>query len=1225
MSRFAAKKAVFSRFLPIFILGWAVFALQKPARAAEEGAGVIRGIAVDEQGVRLPGSGVWLHAVEERNPPFYLSNRPAKTNAPLDPAVDFEFTGLLAGFYRIEGIGDRVSPVEIELKEGQMVQDEVRVPVCREQDLYSRIWFAATTDRAAEVRELLALGAQLDSGIPGKSLLALAASHAGLETVRLLVEAGADVCAPPDPDAREEMRKPFPAYVRFDGLTPYENALWRGNAEMAGYLLERGAQTNDLIVPPPGAIRGSALDEDGQPLESLQIELVRSSAPGAPVRKSAWTDKQGGFFVSALEPCAWDVCVPGMASSECKSAALTAEGPTTNLPPLRVPRRVLPTQRLRGYELLRLSADEIRELAAAGADVDCVDNDGRTPLMRVAQWGPLASVRALAEAGAALDAEDDAGRTAMDLAVLSDREDVAAYLREKGARPSALPLPPPGRIGGVLLDEQDRPLPRIPLRCSPGEEAKMFDPLAFTGMDGRFSFVRLESGDYDVRLFSAPEVLLSASLAEPDFAVTNAVLRCARAAALDIALALHLQADTPFVADVLKAGADANRTNTLGQTALMIATEIGYADSVQALLDAGAKVSATDPEGATALHLACQRGDTNIVARLIAVGAKLDMTNRAGRTPLDVAVWEGRVEVVQQLRALGAPGSVAESKALGAMSGTVLDETGAPVVHASVLCTLAGDEIEGRYGDMTDRAGRYRVGRLPLGTYEVRIGYGTEERKTVVLSNRDETVEGVDFRRPGPGDADGKLLNDSSSRDGSIAPLLKQGADPNARDPKFGHTALHRAVSEPQPIDVQALLNAGADVDATNRWGQTALMIAAEKGQSGNVDLLLKAGADVDRIDDDGCSALHLACKNGNRNAVKRLVAAGADLAQTNRWGRTPLDEAVWENRPEVAKALRAAGAPGTLTAPQPDGTIRGIVVDEEGAPLRNIVFHVQRQAGGTNDSDGHMELRTGADGSFRISGVTAGRYRFASVSRLDDPVVVCLTNDWDAQTDVRVPLSRRCVQEAALHAAVADDDPEAAERALAEGADPCAVDSDNASLLEMALNQWATNVVPVLLAHGADLNAPGADGLTPLRRAARNWLSWKIPYLLRLGAAVRPEEGGSPLLLLDVVRREPGEDEKMQEFRRLRIAWCAKSARLLIAAGADLGVRDENGMTPLHHAALNGYAECAKVLMNAHIDEGATNAAGQTALDLAVAAGQDEVAVVLRRGAPAEPPPAAP
>ena len=1168
-----------------------------PARAAEEGSGVIRGIAVDEQGVRLPGAGVWLRTADGREPPLRLSNQSKNDQAPRDPAVDFEFTELLPGVYRLEGVSDRVPPIEIELKEGQMLRDDVRVPVCREKDLGWRIWFAARLDRADEVRKLLALGANPNPDEPETSLLSQAAAQAGLDVVRLLVDAGAAVCAPPEPEARAKMREPYPDYVRVNGLTPFENALWRGKTETAQFLLERGAQTNDLILPPPGAVRGSVVDGDGQPLEQFQVDLVRARAPDDPVRKSAWTDAQGVFFFPALEPCAWNIHVPGLASNEFGPVALTADAPTADLPPLRIPRRVLGTQKLLGHALLLLSADEIRSLVADGADVDGAGVGGQRPLMRLAQWGKLDAVRALVEAGAALDAEDDDGCTAMDLAVLVDRTDVVAYLRKIGARPSLLPPPPPGCIGGVLLDEQDRPLPRIPLQCSAGEEAKLLDPLAFTESDGTFRFVRLEPGEYDVRLFSTPGILLTARLTAPDFAVTNAVLRCARAAAADVALALHLQVDSPHVADVLEAGADANRTNALGQTALMIATENGYPKAVQALLDAGANVDATDPEGDTVLHWACQRGDKKIAARLIAAGAKLNATNRAGRTPLDVAVWEGREEVAQQLRELGAPGSVAESKAMGALSGTVRDDAGAPVAHASVVCSLVGGDVDDRHGTMTGRDGRYRIGRLPLGTYEVQLGFGDEDRKTVALNHRDEAVEDVDFRRPAAG----------------------------AADLKYGQTPLHRAASALPPRNVQILLKAGADVDATNRWGQTALMIAAESGQSGNLDLLLKAGADVGRIDYNGCSALHLACKNGNRNAVKRLVAAGADLAQTNRWGRTPLDEATWENRPEVAEALRAAGAPGTLTGPKPSGTIRGIVVDEEGAPLRNIVFHVQRQAGGTNESGGHVELRTGADGSFRISGETAGCYRFASISRLDDPVVVCLTNDWDAQTDVRVPLSRRCVQEAALHAAVGDDDPEAAERALAEGADPRAIDSDNASLLEMALNQWATNVVPVLLAHGADLNAPNAAGITPLRRAASVWSSWKIPYLLRLGAAVRPEEGGSPLLLLDVVRREPGEDEEMQEFRRLHVKRCAKTARLLIAAGAALDVRDENGLTPLHHAALNGYAECAKVLMNAHVDEGATNAAGQTALDLAVAAGQDEVATVLRRGAPAEPPPAAP
>lgn len=1220
MSRFFGKIAVSCRFSLFFVLWMALSALDRPAMASEEDTGVIRGIAVDEQGVRLPGAGVWLRAVENRVPPFCLSNRSAGTNAPLDSAVDFEFVGLSAGVYRLEGVGDQVLPIEIALKKGQMVRNDVRMPVCREQDLGGRIWFAVMKDLAAEVRNLLALGANLNPDVPGRSLLSLAAANADPEMVRLLVEAGAAVCVPPDSAARENMRKPFPAYVESSGLTPYENALWCGNAETARYLLEHGAQTNDLIVPPPGAIRGSAVDENGQPIEMLQIVLARISEPGVAARKLAWTDKQGEFFIPALQPCAWDIRVPGLTSNEFGPAVLTEAAPTADLPPLCIPRRVLHTQKLLGFSLMSLVADEIRSLVAAGAEVNCAGDSGRTPLMRLAQWGTLDAVRALVEAGAALDAEDEDGLTAMDLAVLRDQADVVAYLLEKGARPSALPPPPPGRVDGVLLDEQDRPLPRIPLQCSAGETAKLLDPMAFTESDGSFLFVRLEPGEYDIRLFSEPKILLVATLAEPDFAVTNVVLRCVRAAAVDIALGLHLQVESPHVAELLQAGANPNRTNSVGQTALMIATENGYPQAVQALLEAGAKANAADPEGATALHIACQRGDTNIAARLIVAGAKLDATNHAGRTPLDIAVWEGRAEVAQQLRALGAPGSVAESKALGALSGTVRDAAAAPVVHASVLCTLAGDEIQGRFGDMTDRDGRYRVGRLPLGTYHVQVGFEREIHKTVVLSNRDEMAEGVDFQMPGAADADWKLLHFRSSRDGSVARLLKQGADPNARDPKDGGTPLHNAAAGSQLNDLRVLLEAGARVDATNRWGQTPLMIAARSEQPRNVELLLKAGADVHPRDHMDCSALHLACEKGNLVAAMILIEAGADLQLTNRWGRTPLDEAVWEGRKKLAETLRAKGAPGTLAAPKPSGVIRGLVVDEDGTPLRDIVLQVQRQASGTNDSGGHTELRTMPDGSFRMWGLVAGGYRFASASRLEDSVIVCLTNDWDVKNDVRVQILRRCVQEAALHAAVGDDDPEAAERLLAAGADPRARDCENESLLEMALNQWATNVVPVLLAHGADLNEPGADGHTILRRAASVWSSWKIPHLLRLGAAVRPELGGSPLLLIDVTRLDPSGNEDRQRFRLRHLDRCAKTARLLIRAGAPVNIQDEEGMTPLHHAAHNGYAECAEVLLKAGADANATNAAGQTARDLAVAGGQTRIAEVLRKRSADEP-----
>ena len=1220
MSRFSGKTAVFRRFSPIFILGWAVFTVERPARAVEEGTGVIRGIAVDEQGQRLAQATITL------NDDTYWSSTESSTYVPpADPNLDFEFSGLPAGAYELHGMGEGIAPLAVELNANQMILENLRVPTARQADLDYRLQRAVREDRVDKVRDALAAGADPDQESWSGSLLTMAAANSALDMVQALVEGGANVCAKPDAAGRKRYQQGISDTPSTDALTPYEHALWRRLPDMAAFLLAHGASTNDLLLPPPGAVRGRILDESDRPVPDLSVWLTWPDDASGKTYRQTKTDAEGAYFFPSVEPCPLAVAILGVASNAVFVARLSPEAPEAEMPPLRIEKSVVPTQKmLAPYQ--RLDAEKLAELVKQGADVNAVDGQGQTLLMRLAQYSSQMDLfRVLVENGARLDAVDSAGFTAVDLATRRGRTNAVAYLLGQGAQPSQLALPPRGTLGGVLLDEQDRPLPRIPLQCLAGEEAQLRDPRVFTEPDGSFLFEHLAPGEYRVRVLSLPAVLWTATLAEPDSAVTNAVLRSARAETLDWAYGFHLQMGGPFVADLLKAGAEPKRTNALGQTALMIAAENGEPETIQALLAAGAKVDAADPDGETALHVACQWGYTNAVARLIAAGAKLDATNRAGRTPLDVAVWEGRAEVAQQLRALGAPGSVAESKALGALSGTVRDDAGAPVAGESVHCYLQGGELEDSGFGVSGRDGRYFIDELKLGAYRVQLGFDDESWKTVVLSNRDETVAGVDFRIRGAGDPAWKLLHFRAARDGSIAQLLQQGADPNARDPKTGKTPLHDAAADEQSNNLRLLLETEADVDATNRWGRTPLMVAAERGYERNVGLLLKAGADVKLLDHMGCSALHLACENGNRTAVKQLIEAGADLAQTNHWGRTPLDEAVWENRPEAAKMLRAAGAPGTRTAPKPDGTIRGLVVDEDGAPLPSIVLQVRRQAGGTNDSEWGVEFWTGTDGSFDLRNLIAGCYRFAAASRLDDPVVVCLTNDWDVQTGVRVPLSRRCVQEAALHAAVSDDDPEAAERLLAEGADPCAVDGDNVSLLEMALNQWATNVVPVLLAHGADLNAPNAAGYTPLRRAACVSSSWKIPYLLRLGAAVRPEEGGSPLLLLDVVRREPDEDDHMRQFRELHIKRCAKTARLLIEAGAALDVRDADGLTPLHHAALNGYAECAKVFMNAHIDEGATNAAGQTALDLAVAAGQAEVAAVLRRGAPAEPLPVAP
>jgi ankyrin repeat protein len=79
--------------------------------------------------------------------------------------------------------------------------------------------------------------------------------------------------------------------------------------------------------------------------------------------------------------------------------------------------------------------------------------------------------------------------------------------------------------------------------------------------------------------------------------------------------------------------------------------------------------------------------------------------------------------------------------------------------------------------------------------------------------------------------------------------------------------------------EVKALLEQGADVNATNMAGETPLIWASLKGHTETVKVLVEKGADVNIVSKNGNTALTLAAGWGRAEAVKILLEHGADMS----------------------------------------------------------------------------------------------------------------------------------------------------------------------------------------------------------------------------------------------------------------------------------------------------------------------------------------------------------
>jgi len=135
-----------------------------------------------------------------------------------------------------------------------------------------------------------------------------------------------------------------------------------------------------------------------------------------------------------------------------------------------------------------------------------------------------------------------------------------------------------------------------------------------------------------------------------------------------------------------------------------------------------------------------------------------------------------------------------------------------------------------------------------------------------------------------------------------------------------GRTAVHWAASGCQLSILQELLRMQCSVDIHDESGWTALHCAVAAGASPCVEALLLAGADVNACNNKQQLPLHLA--KGRKQLVETLLPGTKDCDAEDHLGYTPLLRAVLSGSHDAVHAMLAAGAEVNARTKQGDSAM---------------------------------------------------------------------------------------------------------------------------------------------------------------------------------------------------------------------------------------------------------------------------------------------------------------
>ena len=455
----------------------------------------------------------------------------------------------------------------------------------------------------------------------------------------------------------------------------------------------------------------------------------------------------------------------------------------------------------------------------------------------------------------------------------------------------------------------------------------------------------------------------------------------------------------------------------------------------------------------------------------------------------------------------------------------------------------------------------------------------------------------------------------------AVVALLNAGADPSVRHSELDFTPLHLAAGNGDLETVTALLEQGADPNIVSHYG-SPLHYAAEHGTPEVVLVLLDASADPTLKTEGGETATDMALRNFRfigTNAFNRIAQSSQKPIPSGceGWGgpRYIGAEDFWDDHdPTVSQVQRCLD-----TGANPNGVYHNGIGEPIGTVLGTVVAKFERYSRPFEIAQALLDA--GADpNAIYASQNSFNGYNYypilhkafrSSMGQSRWEMFLALLN---AGAD---PNSRDPAGRTSLHKALwADASLETVKVLLDAGADPGVQDEDGDAPLHIAIwHNESLETVKVLLDAGADPGVQDEDGDAPLHKAllavTRADSSLETASLETLQALVHA---------LVQVLLDAGADPNVQDedgdaplHKALRNKTTLGTVQALLDAGADLDIPNRKGDYPLQiqlHKALslsNNFQteklEQIQILLNAGANPDVQNSVGRTPLHHALRA----------------------